>query len=165
MKQILLMIIAVLFCQQIAAQNIYYGHWGSRLFPGHWDVFVTVSEDSIRYEAYNHAYTDWHIEKRKISIPVSDIDRYGTQNDTLQINIEEKRIHIKDGDLDLKLQSKVKAKGSLCRIRKLAYADKVARENGIKDFWDLYSYENFELTEEEFYAKVDDNLRLLLLSQ
>ena len=41
-------------------------------------------------------------------------------------------------------------------MRKISYAYEIAKENGLRHF-DLYTWEDLELNENEFYKKVNSN--------
>jgi hypothetical protein len=74
-------------------------------------ISVSVNNDTIRYELFNHWYALSYAEIRQISIPVSELEQWN-QNDSIRIEIL-KTDNIKLQDNRYNLNRKIKHK-NLC---------------------------------------------------
>ena len=141
-------------------QNQYIGRIGLDL-PGHLDVAITINNDTLRYELFNHWYTKSYAELRQITIPINEIEKYTSINDSLQFVINEKFIHLIDKKYGINKKIKLEKKYiSISYMRKISYAQKIAEENGLMHY-NLYSDEDLRLNEDDFCKKVNSNLEIL----
>ncbi len=162
MRKLFLFINLIIISSSIYAQEeIFTSRKGSKFFPGHFDIVITIKNENVEYELFNHWYSGSYTELRKISIRINEIERFNSSNDSIKIVINKNSISLID--IKYKLNKKVR-KRKLCtskeNMRKISYAYKIAKENNIGHF-SLYNYEDLKLTESEFYRKVDSNLILI----
>jgi len=135
----------------------YTGRIGSKFFPSHLDIVITINNDSLRYELFNHWYCRSYAELRQITISINDINK----NDSIVFKINEKSIRLIDKKYGIYKRIKsIKLCISVEKMRKISYAHKIATENGLRHF-DLYEWKDLELNENEFYKKVDSNLETI----
>jgi hypothetical protein len=161
MKKIGFYIISFFLFFNLYGQNqTYTGRIGLNL-PGHLDVVITIYNDTLRYEVFNHWYTDSYAELRQIIISINEIEKNTSENDSIVFIINEKSIHLIDKMYRINKQIKnTKLCTSVYKMRKISYAYKIAQENGLMHF-DLYRYEDLGLNEDEFCKKVNANLETL----
>jgi len=139
-----------------AQGQTYKGRKGPDL-PGHLDIVITIYNDTLRYELFNHWYTDSYAELRQITIPINEI----STNDSIIFKINEKSIHLIDEKYGINKQIKqTKRYFSATKMRKISYAHKVASENGLMHY-NLYTHEDLMLGEDEFYKKINSNLEII----
>lgn len=147
------------------SQTQYTGHKGSKLFPFHVDIVISVDSAHIRYEVFHHWYSVSYAELRQINIPTDSLAVFNSSQDTLQILFNKKYVLLDDKTLGI--SQKIRH-GKLCtsadRMRKISFAyAQSSKHTGIQHFH-LYKNEDLELSEEEFRKVVLNNLRLKLKS-
>ena len=157
--KLFLLIILIIFSSNIYAQEeVFTSRKGSKFFPGHLDIVITINNENVEYELFNHWHSSSYSQLRKISIKINEIERFNSTNDSIKIVISKNSIGLIDEKY--KLNKKVK-KRKLCtskeNMRKISYAYKIGKENNIEHFT-LYNYEDLKLTESEFFRKVGSNL-------
>lgn len=143
------------------SQTTFSKRKGSKFFPGHLDVVVTVFDDSIRYELFNHWYSRSYEELRQISIPLNSLEVYNKENkDSLQIILKGNKVRITDEKYGL--NGKLKH-SPLCAtadmMRKISYASKLASENKNIRHFDLYTTEELDLPEKEFRLLMEKRVK------
>jgi hypothetical protein len=52
------------------SQETFTSRKGSKFFPGHLEVVITVDSKNVRYELFNHWYSLSYAELRQITIPL-----------------------------------------------------------------------------------------------
>jgi hypothetical protein len=77
-------------------QKLYTSRIGSKFFPGHLDIVITVDNNVLRYELFNHWYYGSYAELRQISINLDNLERFNQSNDTISIKIFGDKIHLID---------------------------------------------------------------------
>ena len=162
MKKLFLLINLIIISSSLFAQEeIFTSRKGSKFFPRHLDIVLTINNENVQYELFNHWYSGSYSELRKISIKINEIEKFNSTNDSIKMAINKNSISLIDKKH--KINKKVK-KRKLCmsieNMRKISYAYKISNENKIGHF-SLYNYEDLKLTETEFYRKVDFNLTLI----
>ena len=141
------------------AQDTFTSRKGSRFFPGHLDIVITVDTKFIRYELFNHWYSRSYAECRQITIPLNGINTFNQSNDTIKIELRKNKVKLVDKKYRLSRNIRHK---NLCAssaiMRKIAFAYTIS--NHYKDIrhFELYEDEDLRLNEEEFKEKVYKNL-------
>ncbi len=160
MKITLTIIILTILQLNIYPQQTYTSRKGSKFFPGHLDISITVDNRCVRYELFNHWYSFSYAELRQIKIPLDSLDEFNQKNDSIKIILEKGKIKL----IDKKYQifKKIKHK-NLCAsestMRKISFAYEISRkQNGIRHF-ELYDREDLNLDEKSFKEKVMQNLK------
>jgi len=142
----------------------YIGRKGLNL-PGHIDIAITIDSDTLRYELFNHWYTDSFEELKQIIIPLKDIKMYDSTNDSITIDLNEEYVYLVDKKYGISQKIKNnKSSVSVERMRKISYAHKIAKENGLRHF-DLYIFEDLKLNESEFRKKAEANLKAIIKAE
>ena len=156
----LLIIVLITFQFVSNGQNIYTSRKGSKFFPGHLDIVVTVDKNYLRYELFNHWYAGSYAELRQISIPLDSLKKFNLSNDSIVINILDKKIQLTDKKFNIHKRIRHR---KLCispeNMRNISYAYKVSTQYKDTRHYELFNWEDLKLTEEEFRKKVDDNLK------
>ncbi|WP_410877852.1 hypothetical protein [Myroides sp. DW712] len=58
-----------------AQEQVFTSHKGPKFLPGHYDITITVHNDTLKYELFNHWYSRSYAQLRNVSIPLSDIHK------------------------------------------------------------------------------------------
>ena len=159
MKIIFSIILTLCFSLTSFSQETYTARKGSRFFPGHLHMVMKVDSTEIHYQLFNHWYSLSYAQYRDIKIPISELAKYGEQNDTLTIIILDNKIKLIDKKN--KLNKKVKHQkvcASVETMRKISYANSIAEKQEVMMHFHLYEREDLGLTEEKFKKLVDKNL-------
>jgi len=140
-------------------QENYTSRKGSKFFPGHLDIFITIDKNELRYELFNHWYTGSYAQLRQITIKLDSLEKFNFTNDSITISILKNKVHLTDKKF--RINKNVKHR-SLCTsiesMRKISYAYKVSSDYEKIMHYDLYKSEDLNLSEEEFKKKVIENL-------
>ena len=141
------------------SQETFTERKGSKFFPGHLHLVMDVGSNEIHYQLFNHWYSWSYAQLRDIIIPISELDLYGEQNDTLTIIILDNKVKLIDkrNKLDRKIKHQ-KLCASVETMRKISYANSIAEKHEDMMHFHLYEREDLELTEKEFIKLVDKNL-------
>lgn len=147
-------------------QENYTSRIGSKFFPGHLDIVVTIDTNVLRYELFNHWYSGSYAELRQIFIKKDSLELFNQSNDTISFNLLDNKIHLIDKrfGINKKIRHK-KLCTSLENMRNISYAYKVSSKNGEISPYELYDWEDLKLSEEEFVKIVNDNMDKLNLNQ
>jgi hypothetical protein len=154
--------ILIIFSIQLTsfAQERYSARKGSRFFPGHLDIVLTVDSNAVRYELFNHWYSWRYAELRQITVPLDSLESFNALPNAMSITmLGNKKIKLKDKKY--KLNRKIRQR-SLCHspenMRKVAFVERLLIGHETTRFSDLYEREDLRLSEEEFKQKVISNL-------
>lgn len=148
-----------LFGLTIYAQNVYTSRFGSKFFPGHNDIVITVDDENVRYEMFNHWYSRSYAEKRQLTIKRVDLDKFNEENDTIQLKIFDKYVQLVDKKYNInKKVKRTKLCASVEKMRKISYAYKISSQYENVSHYELYSDSDLELPESEFEKKVLENI-------
>lgn len=160
MKIILTVLFLVLFQFNSYSQNTFTSKKGSKFFPGHLEIVITIDDKNVRYELFNHWYSSSYAELRQIIIPLDSLDKFNQSNDSIKIILHKGKVKLIDKRYGLSKSIKHKHLcASASTMRKISFAYKQSsRYKDIKHF-DLYSVEDLELDEEEFKKKVLEKLK------
>lgn len=140
-------------------QENYTSRKGSKFFPGHLDISITIDKNELRYELFNHWYTGSYAELRQITIKLDSLEKFNLSNDTIAITILKNKVHLTDKKFRINKNLKHrKLCTSIENMRKISYAYKVSSSFEIIRHYDLYKSEDLNLTEDEFKKKVIENL-------
>lgn len=162
MKVIILYISLLLISLSSFSQEVYTAKKGSRLFPGHAHVIITVDTANIHYELFNHWYVWSYAQYRDITVSRNDLEAFNTNNDTLNLTITSNKVKLVDKKYRLKKKVKhQKLCASIPNMRKISYAVKITNDIDVRHF-QLYEDNDLSLPEEEFKQLVDSNLILKL---
>ena len=161
-RQLLLLVSFILiYSNNFAQEKIFTSRKGSKFFPGHFDIVVTINNENIKYELFNHWYSGSYAELREINIIKSEIEKFNLNSDSLKIEINKNSVRIIDKKY--KINKKIKSR-KLCtskeNMRKISFAYEIAKKNNLRHF-SLYNYEDLKLPEEEFKKKIETNLILI----
>lgn len=139
-------------------QELYSSRKGTKFFPGHLDIAVTVDEKNVRYEIYNHWYSGTYSQLRQIEIPIDSLESFNQNNDSISIEISNNKVRLTDKmyNLDCRVRHRTLC-NSTENMRKISYAVDLALQHSIGPHG-LYSYEDLKLEEIEFKQKVLNNL-------
>lgn len=141
-----------MFLQSLSfAQEIYTARKGSRFFPGHLDIVISVDSNKIRYEVFNHWYSWSYAELRQITIPIDSLETFNSGNDTIMIESRNKNVKLHGKRYGLRRQIKHR---NLCAspetMRKISFAYEISiKYEDIKHF-ELYEREDLKLPEKDF---------------
>ncbi len=140
------------------AQRTYTSHKGSRFFPGHLDISITVENDTILYELFNHWYSLSYAELRQLSIPTSELDKWNL-NDSIRITASNSR-NFKLIDKRYNVRRTIKHR-NICAstetMRKISFAYEISQANDLRDYA-LFERTDLQLSEQDFRARVLSNL-------
>lgn len=162
MKVIILYISLLLISLSSFSQEVYTAKKGSRLFPGHAHVIITVDTANIHYELFNHWYVWSYAQYRDITVSRNDLEAFNTNNDTLNLTITSNKVKLVDKKYRLKKKVKhQKLCASTTTMRKISYACEITAKTDIRHF-ELYDNEDLSLSEEEFEELVDSRIILRL---
>lgn len=159
MKIVLSTILIVCFSLNGLSQKTYTARKGSRFFPGHLHVVISVDSNVVHYELFNHWYSWSYAQIRDIKVPINKLGSYNKQNDTLSIIVLENKVKLVDKRN--KLNRKVKHQrlcASIENMRKISYANSIAEKYVDMAHFHLYKHDDLDLLEEEFKKLVDRNL-------
>jgi hypothetical protein len=163
MKNTILISLFLVLSTYIYSQETFTSRKGSKLFPGHHEIVITVDSCKVRYELFNHWYTNSYAELRQITIATDSLKHYSESNDTLQIIIADN--YVKITDKRYKINKKVKHK-RLCNkpdiMRKISFAHSQARKHKGIGHYELYTNADLKLNEADFKRLVLLNLNKLL---
>jgi hypothetical protein len=127
-------------------QENYTSRIGSKFFPGHLDIVITIDTNVLRYELFNHWYTGSYAELRQISIKNDSLGEFDQSNDTISFKLHDNKIHLIDKRFGI--NKKIRHK-KLCAtpetMRKISYAYKVSSKNGKVRHYELYDLEDLKL--------------------
>lgn len=159
MKIIFSIILTLCFSLTSFSQETYTARKGSRFFPGHLHMVISVDSTEIHYQLFNHWYSLSYAQYRDIKIPINELDNYGEKNDTLNIIMLDNKIKLVDkrNKLDRKIKHQ-RLCASVETMRKISYANSVAEKYEDMMHFHLYEHDDLKLTEEEFKKLVDKNL-------
>lgn len=140
-------------------QENYTSRVGPKFLPGHLDIVVSVDNNVLRYELFNHWYTGSYAEFRQISVNLDSLERFNQSNDTISFILMDNKIHLIDKHFGINKEIKHK---KLCsapeKMRKISYAHKVSSSHANINHYDLYKQDDLILSEEEFIRIVTDNM-------
>lgn len=142
------------------SQETFTSRKGSKFFPGHLDIVITVDSKNVRYELFHHWYVKSYEEYRQMTIPLDRLDVFNHTNDTIKIELN--KGNVKLIDKKYRLSRKVKHRNlctSVSTMRNISFAYKLSHEyENIRHFEELYHYEDLQLEEEMFKQKVMERL-------
>ena len=158
MRYILISLILILFQLLSYGQKKYTSRIGSKFFPGHQDIVVTIDNGILRYELFNHWYSGCYAELRQMKFKLDSLDLFNQTNDSISIKIRDDKIQLKDKRYGI--NKKIRHK-NLCtspeNMRKISFAYILSSKNGLGP-QALYSWDDLKLTELEFEKQVIINL-------
>lgn len=137
-----------------AQEQVFTSRKGPKFLPGHYDITITVQNDTLKYELFNHWYSRSYAQLRNVSIPLSDIHK----QDSITFKMTKKGIQLTDKKFGI--TKKVKRKNlcdSLEDMRKISYAYEIAQDNNLMHY-ELFKSADLQLSEAAFRAKVKENL-------
>lgn len=159
MKQFWISIALIITQLVTSGQDIYTSRKGSKFFPGHLDIAITVESNHLRYELFNHWYFGSYAELRQQTIPLDILNKLDIKIDSVNINILDKRIQLIDKKFHI--NKKIRHR-NLCtsneNMRKISYAYKVSSKYENVGHFELYKWEDLNLTEDDFKKMVNENL-------
>lgn len=160
MKNIILISLLLLISISSFSQKTFTSRKGTKFFPGHQDLAITVTDSTVRYELFNHWYVMSYAKLRQITISKDSLDFYGNSNDSLQIKLSDK--YVKLIDKRYKLNRKIK-RTRLCVapeiMRKISFAYSQSMKYDYIRHYELYEDEDLDLSEEDFRKIVIKNLK------
>ena len=161
-KKITILFVFLLYNSIFYGQTTYTSRLGSKFFPGHGDIVITIDSKNIRYEMFNHWYTRSYAELRQMSINLDSLDSFNKNNDTIRIEIHGNKLRLVDKKFHINKNIKHK---KLCtspeNMRKISFAYKISSEFENIRHYELYTDNDLDLPEEEFKEKVIENMKNL----
>lgn len=142
------------------SQETFTSRKGSKFFPGHLEVVITVDSKNVRYELFNHWYSLSYAELRQITIPLDSLNEFNQKNDSLKIEIRKGRVKLVDKKY--RLSRKIYHRNlcaSASTMRKISFAYKISSQQKNIRHFELYDREDLKLEEEEFRKKVFGKLK------
>jgi len=137
-----------------AQEHVFTSRKGPKFLPGHYDITITVQNDTLKYELFNHWYSRSYAQLRNVSIPLSDIHK----KDSITFKMTKKGIHLTDKKFGI---TKTVRRKNLCdsleNMRKISYAYEIAQDNNLRHY-ELFKSADLQLSEAAFRAKVNENL-------
>ncbi|WP_130736487.1 hypothetical protein [Flavobacterium sp. J27] len=154
----------ILFYNVILSQEqIYTSRKGLKFFPSHLEIVVTVSNETIKYELFNHWYSNSYVQLREVVVPLDSLTKFNKENETIKIKFEKNKIKIVDKKY--KVSKKMKHTAlctSLDVMRKISYAYEISKAYKNIGHFVLYTTFDLKLSETDFKIKVDENLKEIL---
>lgn len=160
MKFISTILLLILLQLHGYSQDTFTSRKGSKFFPGHLDIVITINNKNLRYELFNHWYSLSYAELRQITIPLDSLKEFNQNNDSIKIELRNGRVKLVDKKY--RLSRRIKHRNlcaSVSTMRKISFATKLSREHKDIRHFDLYNREDLALDEEEFKKKVMENLK------
>lgn len=159
MKIIFSSILTLCFGLTGISQDTFTERKGTRFFPGHLHIVISVDSNEVHYQLFNHWYNLAYAQLRDLKIPIGDLAKYDEQNDTLTIIQLDNKIKLLDkrNKLDRKIKHQPLCT-SVATMRKIAYANSIAEKHEDMMHFHLYEHEDLELNEEEFKTRVNKNV-------
>ncbi|MFK8045938.1 MAG: hypothetical protein AB8B72_10620 [Crocinitomicaceae bacterium] len=159
MKLICSVLVSLFFALNSFSQETYTARKGSKFFPGHLHVVITVDSNSIHYQLYNHWYSSSYALNRELTIPIKELDKFNEGNDSLAITVYDDKIKLIDKHYRINRKIKhQKLCTSLSKMRKISFAHELAEKHEGIGHFDLYENNDLKLSEEEFKTLVKSNL-------
>lgn len=159
--RLLFLLITILF-NLFSYGQTYTSRFGSKFFPGHYDIVMTIENDSVRYELFNHWYCLSYEESRQMKISLDELDFFNTNNDTIQIEVCDNKIRLIDKKYGINKRIKHK---KLCaspeKMRMISFAVKISMNSNVIRHYQLYTPADLNLPENEFKEKVKQNMAKL----
>ncbi|HEY1045376.1 MAG TPA: hypothetical protein VGF79_02985 [Bacteroidia bacterium] len=160
MKIILTLTFLIVLQISSYSEEIFTSRKGSKFFPGHLEIVITVDSNNVRYELFNHWSSLSYAELRQITIPIDSLKEFNLKNDSIQIVILNGKVKLIDKKYQL--SEKIKHK-KLCAsaptMRKISFAYKLSSEHSNIKHYELYDNEDLKLDEEAFKKKVLERLK------
>jgi len=124
------------------------------------DIVITVDNNNLRYELFNHWYSWSYAEYRQITVPLDSLETFNQQNDSIQIQLLGNKVKVADKRYRLNRKFKqLNLCASAETMRKISFAYQLSSEhNNIRHF-ELYKREDLKLPKEEFERKVTEKLK------
>lgn len=160
MKIRLIIIFLTLLQLNSYSQDTFTSRKGSKFFPGHLDVVITVDNKIVRYELFNHWYSFSYAELRQITIPLDSLNEFNQNNDSIKITLHKGKVKLIDKKY--RLSKNIKHKNlcaSASTMRKISFAYKQSSHRKDIRHFELYNREDLTLSEEEFKEKVIEKLK------
>ena len=160
MKIRLIAILLTLLQIKSYSQDTFTSRKGSKFFPGHLDVVITVDSKNLRYELFNHWYSLSYAELRQITIPLDSLNEFNQNNDSLKIILHKGKVKLVDKKY--RLSRRIRHRNlcaSASTMRKISFAYRLSSEHKDIRHFELYDREDLTLDEEEFKKKVMTKLK------
>ncbi len=141
------------------SQDTFTSRKGSKFFPGHLDVVITVDDKNVRYELFHHWYSLSYAELRQMTIPLDSLNEFNQKNDSISIEFHKGKVKLVDKKY--RLSKKIKHKkicASVSTMRKISFAYELSTEHKNIGHFELYKPEDLNLDEEAFKKKVMEKL-------
>ena len=141
------------------SQDTFTSRKGSKFFPGHLDVVITVDDKNVRYELFNHWYSLSYAELRQITIPLDSLNEFNQKNKSIKIEIHKNEVKLTDRKY--RLSRKMKHKNlcaSASTMRKISYAYRLSSKHKNIRHFELYERVDLDLEEDVFKKKVMQKL-------
>ena len=160
MKIRLTIILITLFQLYSYSQDTFTSRKGSKFFPGHLDIVITVDNKNVRYELFNHWYSHSYAELRQITIPLESLNDFNQKNDSIKIISHKGKVKLIDKKYRLSRNIKHKKLcASISTMRKISFAYKQSLQYKDIRHFELYNQEDLVLSEEDFKKKVIEKLQ------
>jgi len=162
MIKYLLVFVFVTFQFSIYGQNLFTSKKGNIV---HLEIAITVDSNSLRYELFNHWYSDAFAEKRQITFSIDSLAKLN-KSDSIFIKIADNKIHLTDKRY--RINKNIRHKKlcySLENMRKISFAYKVSTEHKNIRPKELYLNDDLNLSEEQFKNKVAENLKIKITTR
>jgi hypothetical protein len=160
MKIILTLLFLILLQLSGYSQDTFTSRKGSKFFPEHLDIVITIDNKNVRYELFNHWYSLSYAELRQITIPLNSLNEFNQKNDSIKIEFQKGKVKLVDKKY--RLSRKIKHRNlcaSVSTMRKISFAYKLSsKQKNIRHF-ELYDLEDLTLEKEEFKKKVMEKLK------
>ena len=156
---IFFLLIFFLSCLTAYGQSIYISRIGSKFLPGHVDIVITVDNENVRYEMFEHWYTRSFAEMRQVTITLDNLNKFNEENDTIQLKIFGKYVQLVDKKYNV--NKKIKHKKtctSVEKMRKISYAYKISSQYENIRHYELYTESDLDLPEHEFEKRILENV-------
>lgn len=159
MKFISIFITILIFIQlSLYGQDTFTSRCGSKFFPGHLEIVLTIDSNSVRYELFNHWYSGSFAEMRQIKISLDSIEHFNASNDTISIDLHGKYAYLTDRKYNIKKKiDHTKLCTSTERMRKISYAYRISTQLTNIRHYQLYNDRDLELSESDFEKTVIEN--------
>ena len=144
------------------SQRTFTAKKGIRWLPTHYHAVVSIDNDTVHYQLFNHWYSHSYAQYRDVIFPLNELPSIHQKYDSLSLTISADKVKVNDAKYKFKKRVRhQKLCASISTMRKVSFADSLAHgEEGMMHFH-LYEDSVLKLPEDEFRRIVLTNFKEL----
>jgi hypothetical protein len=136
-------------------QEIRIDHFGSKLIPGHYEIVLSIDENHVRYELFQHWYYQSYLKVRDLILSVNDSSGFSSEHDSVHVFMKNKHIELIDARYRINKRVRKKAQRESVEVmRNSDFAYRLAENDEKVSFHELFESQDLNLPEEQFQQKV-----------